>query len=267
VSVQIEVVEDPARACAAMMLGVAAGRGHIVLSGGSTPRNAYAAFVHAVGAVGVDVSGATMWFGDERCVPPDDERSNYFMVRESLLDPLDWDPTHPAPAVFRMKGELGPFEAADEYERELSGSGPDEFDLLLLGIGPDGHCASLFPDQPTLNERSRMVVGVEQAGLEPFVPRVSFTLSAIARGKQVVFLAAGEGKARAVAAAFGPGAVPDPHVPSSLVAPLAREVTVLLDPPAAAGLGEAAGASREGGAGVSREGGAGVSREGGAEPS
>jgi 6-phosphogluconolactonase len=240
VTFQIEVVEDPARACAAMMLGVAAGRGHIVLSGGSTPRAAYTAFVDAVRAVGIDVSGATMWFGDERCVPPDDERSNYRMVREALLDPLGEEA---APAVVRMKGELGPGPGAEDYERELAESGPERFDILLLGIGPDGHCASLFPDQPTLQERSRMVVGVEQAGLEPFVPRVSFTLSAIARGKHVVFLAAGESKADAVAAAFGPAAAPDPHVPSSLVVPVANEVTVLLDPAAAAGLEEGAGAS------------------------
>jgi 6-phosphogluconolactonase len=239
-TMQIEVVEDPARACAAMMLGVAAGRGHIVLSGGSTPRAAYEAFVHAVEAVGVDVSGATMWFGDERCVPPDDDRSNYLMVREALLDPLG---DHAAPAVVRMRGELDPFDAADEYERSLSESGPDEFDLLLLGIGPDGHCASLFPDQPTLNERSRLVVGVEEAGLEPYVPRISFTLAAIGRAKHVVFLASGESKAHAVAAAFGPGAAPDPHVPSSLVAPVARELTVLLDSAAAAGLEEGPGAT------------------------
>jgi 6-phosphogluconolactonase len=242
VSVQIEVVPDPARACAAMMLGVAAGHGHIVLSGGSTPRAAYKSFVDAVHAVGLDVSGATMWFGDERCVPPDDERSNYRMVRESLLEPLNSDPAHPAPTVVRMRGELGPFDAADDYERSLSTAGIEEFDLLLLGIGPDGHCASLFPDQPTLSERSRLVVGVEQAGLEPFVPRVSFTLSAIARGKHVVFLAAGDSKADAVASAFAPGAAPDPHIPSSMVAPVAREVTVLVDPAAAAGLEEGSGA-------------------------
>lgn len=239
-SVQIEVVEDPARACAAMMLGAAAGRGHIVLSGGSTPRKAYDAFVHAVDAVGVDVSGATMWFGDERCVPPDDERSNYRMVKESLLDPL---PERGQPQVYRMKGELGPHEGAEDYQRELQASGPEQFDILLLGIGPDGHCASLFPDQPTLSERSRTVIGVEEAGLEPFVPRVSFTLSAIARGRHVVFLAAGESKAEAVAAAFGPDAAPNPHVPSSLVAPLAEQVTVLLDPAAARQLGNDAGGS------------------------
>jgi 6-phosphogluconolactonase len=233
VSVHIEVVDDPARSCGAMLLGAAAGGGHIVLSGGSTPRAAYQAFVEAVQAVGIDVSNATMWFGDERCVEPDDERSNYRMAREALFDPLGPDG---APDVVRMKGELGPYEAADDYERALAESGPDQFDIVLLGIGPDGHCASLFPGQSTLGERSRMIVGVPEAGFEPFVPRVSFTLSAIARGKQVVFLAAGESKAGPIAAAFGPRAKPDPHVPSSLVAPLAREVTVLLDPAAAAGL-------------------------------
>jgi 6-phosphogluconolactonase len=243
VSVHIEVVDNPARSCGAMLLGAAAGWGHIVLSGGSTPRAAYGAFVEAVHAVGVDVSGATWWFGDERCVSPDDERSNYRMAREALFEPLG---DGAGSAVHRMKGELGPFDAANEYERELAESGPEQFDIVLLGIGPDGHCASLFPDQPTLSERTRMVVGVEQAGLEPFVPRVSFTLSAIARAKHVVFLAAGESKAEAVAAAFGPGAAPDPHVPSSLVTAVAGEMTVLLDPAAAAGLE----AGSDGGAGA-----------------
>ena len=231
---QIEVVDCPARTCAAMLVGAAAGGGHIVLSGGSTPREAYGALVDAVQVVGMDISRATLWFGDERCVPPDDERSNYRMVKESLLDPLGDEQA--LPTVHRIRGELGPHQAAEEYERELQESGPHAFDVVLLGIGPDGHCASLFPDQPTLHERSRMVIGVEQAGLEPYVPRVTFTLPAIAKGKQVVFLAAGESKAGPVAAAFGRGAAPDPHVPSSLVVPLANELTVLLDPAAAAQL-------------------------------
>jgi 6-phosphogluconolactonase len=80
------------------------------------------------------------------------------------------------------------------------------------------------------------VVGVEEAGLEPFVPRVTFTLPALERGRQLVFLAAGESKAEAVAAAFGDGAKPDPHVPSSLVPPLGKEVIVLLDSAAASRL-------------------------------
>ena len=106
----------------------------------------------------------------------------------------------------------------------------------MLGIGSDGHCASLFPDQPSLSERSRPVVGVEEAGLEPFVPRVSMTLPRLANARHVVFLATGESKAAPVAAAFGPGAKPDPHVPTSLLVPLAKEIKVLLDPAAAAGL-------------------------------
>jgi 6-phosphogluconolactonase len=230
VSVEIEVVDDPARACSAMMVGVAAGGGHIVLSGGSTPRAAYEFFVDAVRAVDIDLSQTTLWFGDERCVPPDDDRSNYKMVKESLLDPLS---DRPLPTVHRMKGELGPHEAADDYERELRAAGPPEFDLILLGVGPDGHTESLFPDQPALEERSRLVVGVEEAGFEPFVPRVTMTLAALALGRQLVFLAAGESKAGPVAAAFGEGAKPDPHIPSSLVPPLGKEVIVLLDPAAA----------------------------------
>jgi 6-phosphogluconolactonase len=166
-------------------------------------------------------------------VPPDDERSNYRLVKQTLLDPLN---DLPAPTVMRMHGELGPEKGADAYERQLQEVGEPEFDLLMLGLGPDGHCASLFPDQPSLAERSRLVVGVEEAGLDPFVSRVSLTLSGLAMAKQTVFLVTGESKADAVAAAFGPGAAPDPHVPTTMLVPLANELTVLLDAPAAARL-------------------------------
>jgi 6-phosphogluconolactonase len=232
-SVQIEVVEAPARACAAMLVTAAVGGGDLVLAGGSTPRAAYAEFATVVREVGLDLSRTTLWFGDERCVGPDDERSNYGMVRSALLDPLEGVTE---PPVRRIKGELGPHEAADDYERELRQAGPPRFELVLLGIGPDGHTASLFPDESTLEESERLVVGVEQAGLEPFVPRVSFTLPALASSEQVVFLISGESKADAVAAAFGPDAKPDPHYPSSMVPPLAKRTIVLLDPAAAARL-------------------------------
>lgn len=226
-AVEIEIVEDPARACAAMLVGIAAGGGDIVLTGGSTPRAAYGEFVEAVRTVGIDVSGCAMWFSDERCVPPEDERSNYGMVRDALLDPLE--SFGGLPTVHRMRGELGPQAAADEYERSLREAGSPRFDLVLLGIGPDGHLASMFPDQASLSERSRLVVGVDQAGLEPFVSRVTLTFPALVNARQIVFLATGESKAEAIAAAFGPDAKPDPHVPSSLLPPQAREVKVLLD--------------------------------------
>lgn len=232
-TLNIEIVENPARACGAMLVGAAVSAGHVVLAGGSTPRAAYQELAAAVRAVGLGFDGTTLWFGDERCVPPDDERSNFAMVKQTLLDPIA-DLTKPQ--VRRMKGELGSARGADDYERELRDAGEPLFELVLLGIGPDGHTASLFPDQVTLEERSRMVVGVEHAGLEPFVPRVSFTLPRLARSRHVVFLVSGESKADAVAAAFGPNAKPNPHVPSSLLVPLAKEITVLLDPPAAAKL-------------------------------
>lgn len=235
-SLEIEVVQDPVRACAALLVGASLGGGHLVLAGGSTPKAAYEELALAVRAVGLDFSRVTVWFGDERCVPPDDERSNYGMVKRALLDPLMGGGNGPEPVVRRMKGELGPLDGADEYQRELRDMDPRDFDLVLLGIGPDGHTASLFPDQPSLSEHSRMVVGVEQAGLEPFVPRITLTLPALASARRVVFLVAGEEKAGAVAAAFGSAAQPDPHVPSSLLAPLAKKLTVLLDPAAASRL-------------------------------
>jgi 6-phosphogluconolactonase len=234
VSLEIEVLDDPARGCAALMMGAALGDGHIVLTGGSTPRAAYEDFVAAVRMVGVDLSRTTFWIGDERCVDPGDDRSNFKMIKTSLLDPLGPDNQ---PTFHRMKGELGPEAGAEDYERTWRAAGSPQFDLLLLGIGPDGHCASLFPNQETLSERSRPVVGVAMSGLEPFVPRISLTLPRLTGARHVAFLASGESKADAVAAAFGPDARPSPAVPSSLVAAEADLVSVLLDRAAAVGLG------------------------------
>jgi 6-phosphogluconolactonase len=222
-SVRFEVNDDPAAACAELLVDIASKGGQIVLTGGSTPRVAYEQAARQPEVW----EQATLWFGDERCVPPTDQRSNYGMANEALLSRI-------APrGVHRIQGELGPVEAADTYEHDLRVAGPPEFDLMLLGLGPDGHLASLFPGQDTLSERSRQAVGVPEAGLEPFVPRVSMTLPRLASSKRVVFLVSGESKADAVAKAFGPDAQPDPAVPASLLPPLAGDVTVLLDPAAA----------------------------------
>jgi 6-phosphogluconolactonase len=210
------------------MVAAAEAGGHIVLTGGSTPRDAYQRAARSRDAW----RGATLWFGDERCVPPDDALSNYKLADEALFERLNGI----RPTVHRMRGELGPAAAADDYERQLLDAGPPRFDLLLLGLGPDAHIASLFPDQESLSERSRLVLGVEQAGHEPFVPRVTMTLKALTLARSILFLVAGESKAEAVAAAFGPEAKPDPHVPASLLPPLADEVTVLLDEAAASRL-------------------------------
>jgi 6-phosphogluconolactonase len=231
-TVSFEIVDDPARACAALMVGAAIGGGDIVLTGGSTPRAAYQHLVEAVQSVDIDLRDTTFWVGDERCVDPEDDRSNYKMIKESLLDPLG----DRAPRFVRMKGELGPEDGAEDYEELLKKAGPPKFDLLLLGIGPDGHCASLFPGQKSLSERRRLVVGVPEAGLEPFVPRISMTLPLLAGARHIVFLASGESKADAIAKAFGPDAEPDPSTPSSLLVPEAKVITVLIDDAAAAQL-------------------------------
>jgi 6-phosphogluconolactonase len=233
VSIEIEIVEDPARACSAIMLSTVMSGGHIVLTGGSTPRQAYEELAQAVRDLGLSLDNVVFWFGDERCVPADDDRSNYKMAKQALFDQLG---DIASLDVRRIPGELGPLDGAEVYEGEIRAARTPKFDLVLLGLGPDGHVASLFPGQSTLDERSRLVVGVPEAGLEPFVPRVSLTLPALAHTSQMVFLVEGESKADAVRAAFGPDAKPDPRLPASLVPPLVDKLLVLLDPAAAAQL-------------------------------
>lgn len=232
-SLEIEVLDDPARACSAMLLGACVGGGDLVVTGGSTPGQTYSHLASALCEMELDPSGATFWFSDERCVGPDDELSNFRLLNQSLLAGLS---DLPPPEVKRIEGELGPDDAAAAYERELNDAGEPRFELVLLGLGPDAHIASMFPGQASLGERSRLVLGVPEAGHQPYVPRVTLTLPALANAERVVFLVTGESKADAVAKAFGPGAKPDPAVPASLLVPLADEVTVLLDPAAAARL-------------------------------
>jgi 6-phosphogluconolactonase len=113
--------------------------------------------------------------------------------------------------------------------------GDPRWDLLLLGLGPDAHVASLFPGKPEVEERQRLVTGVELAGMEPQVPRISLTLPALSNARQIVFLVTGADKAKAVARAFGDPR--DPSSPAAHVRPNAGELLVLLDPPAAKELG------------------------------
>jgi 6-phosphogluconolactonase len=229
---ELRVVDDPARECADAILETARAGGDIVLTGGSTPKHAYELAAAEPAAFG----HATLWFGDERCVPPDDERSNYRMVKAALLDPLAAAGVDPE--CHRMAGEGGPEVAALNYARVLEEAAPPAFHLLLLGVGPDGHIASMFPGQDSLAERHRLVVGVPEAGLEPFVPRVTLTFPALARAERVLVLVTGEAKAEAVARAFGPDAAPTPEVPASLLAGVVAPgaLTVLLDAAAAARL-------------------------------
>jgi 6-phosphogluconolactonase len=209
------VSDDPAAAAADLL---AAARGHICITGGSTPRKAY----ERVAAERPDWSGVDMWFTDERCVPPDHEHSNFRMADEALLSRITGATVH------RMKGELGPEQGAAEYERELESAGRPEFDLILLGLGPDVHICSLFPGDAALGERERAAVGVETPGMAPLVPRITLTLPVVNASHQIVFLVTGEDKADAVARAFSGRR--DPMAPASLVE---GPVTVLVDEAAA----------------------------------
>jgi 6-phosphogluconolactonase len=220
---EVHVTDDPAAAAAERL---AAAEGHVTLTGGSTPRSAY----ERVAAQRPDWSGVQIWFTDERCVPPDQEHSNYGMTKAALLDRIEGAQVH------RMQGELGPHDGAAAYERELGEVFRDELpelDLILLGLGPDVHFCSLFPSDPALAERDRPVVGVETPGMAPLVPRISLTLPVVNAGRSVIFLVTGEDKADAVARAFtGP---PDPRAPASLVEP-AGSFELICDPAAAAKL-------------------------------
>jgi 6-phosphogluconolactonase len=166
-----------------------------------------------------DWSAVELWFADERCVAPEDERSNYRLVRERLLDRLEREPV-----VHRVRGELTAAEAADLYDGELDGV---TLDLALLGIGPDGHTASLFPNDPSLDELQRRTVAVSRADVD----RVTLTLPVLRGAAEVVFLAVGADKADAIRRAFVEP--PGPETPASLVRSAAGITYAFLDPAAA----------------------------------
>jgi 6-phosphogluconolactonase len=224
--VDIEVVAD-AREVALLVAGRLAQQardgGSVVLTGGSTPRVAY----ELAAELEPDWSRVEVWWGDERCVPPDDQASNYAMAKRALLDRLGQPPA----AIHRMQGELGRDEGAAEYRHELAGVGA--FDLVLLGLGPDGHIASLFPGFPTLDVTNRDVVGSE-AGHEPFIDRISLTLPRLCRTRELLFVVTGEGKADAVARALA--GEPSHEAPGSLARASEGTTRAVLDPAAAARL-------------------------------
>ncbi len=189
------------------------GRFTVVLAGGSTPKATYEILARDY-AGRIDWGKVHVFFGDERTVPPDDEDSNYRMASEALLDHV------PVGSVHRMQGELPPDEAAEAYEEELRDFfGPDElpeFDLILLGIGGDGHTASLFPETSALEVHDRWVVANPVLKLE--TTRITLTVPAINAAHAVYFLVAGEGKAEALAQILGGDADPRAY-PASLIQP------------------------------------------------
>jgi 6-phosphogluconolactonase len=184
----LETPEDVAESAAAdVASALAEGARSLVLAGGTTPKRCYELLTLA----DIQWGRVTILFGDERCVPPDHAESNYRMARAALLDRV-------APAsVHRMPAELGPDEAADVYSHVVASLAP--LDVVVLGVGEDGHTASLFPGYPEVNAKG-WAVGVRNAPKPP-PDRVSLTLPALQGARRVLVLATGAGKADAVARA------------------------------------------------------------------
>lgn len=204
-------------------------RGHctLTLAGGTTPQSVYERMRDASLAQDVAWERVVVYFGDERCVPPDDPQSNYGMAAAALLQHVPI----PEGSIHRMEGEYAdPDAAARDYERLL----PERLDVLLLGMGADGHTASLFPGSSALTEQQRRVLHVQAAAEPPC--RLTITPPVIRAAETVIVLVTGSSKAGAVARALE-GA----YAPDELPIQLALDATWLLD--RAAALSLTAGAS------------------------
>jgi len=191
------------------------GCAHLALSGGSTPERTY----ELLAAAEADWTAVEVWFADERCVGPEDPDSNYRMAADALLERT----AIPAARVHRMEGELGPGEGASRYGRALLEAvppaaedprGPPALDVVVLGIGPDGHIASLFPGSATLDApQDATCLGVWDSPKPP-PERITLTLPVLHAARSCLLIATGAGKADAVSAMLGE---PTRHVPASLL--------------------------------------------------
>jgi 6-phosphogluconolactonase len=237
-----QLAEDAAHFFAARAAEAIAARGvsRVALSGGSTPRALYQRL--ATMPTGANVPGAIDWtrvqlfFGDERHVPPDHAESNYRMVKEALLSQTPI----PEANVHRIRTEMSnAADAATNYEQAIRnafqirpGAWP-RFDLVLLGMGPDGHTASLFPETPVLQERSRIAAAVWVVSMQTW--RVSLTPPVLNHARAVLFLVSGAEKADTLHAVLEGPSEPD-QLPAQLIAPSDGLVHWFVDTAAAAKL-------------------------------
>lgn len=197
----VTVRDDPAEHVAAVLRDrIAAGAREIGLSGGTTPRRAYE-------LLGPHAGGARFWLVDERCVPSDHADSNARMVREAMGG---------AVRLVEARGELGPEDAAWLYGRELVEATGGALDVVVLGLGEDGHTASLFPGRPEAAARHAPVIGVRGAPKPP-PERISLTLPVIARARHTLLLATGAAKREPLARVLaGDGTLPPARLGAAL---------------------------------------------------
>jgi 6-phosphogluconolactonase len=201
---KIITVADPAAlaktAADRVLAGISANSGRIAicLTGGSSPKKLYQLLATETYRSKIPWDRVHWFIGDERFVPTTDSRNNMSMARAAFLDqcapaanihPIPTDTADPDEAARRYEHELQSFYGADEFS-----SARPLFDVVLMGVGPDGHTASLFPGYPEVEEAGRWVVGVPQAHVEPFVPRVTLTLPALASCREMLFEVAGAEK-------------------------------------------------------------------------
>ncbi len=215
------------------------GVAHLALAGGNTPRAAYRMLASLID----DWSAVQLWYGDERCVPPEDPESNHQLVAESLLAHI----AGTSPREHRIRGELGPQEAAQQYAEELrtgvsiEQDGLPTLDVSVLGIGEDGHTASLFPGHPEVEDTSGALCLPVHNSPKPPPERVTLSLPVLRAARCSLLLVTGAGKAQALAAALAGGGRegeregerdPNPRVPASLLA--SERLRVVADDAAAA---------------------------------
>ncbi len=216
----------------------ARGKARIAISGGNTPKHTFELLADPSAQYREQIpwEGLELYWVDERCVPPDHADSNYRMTREALLDKVPLS----AKQIFRIHGELDPEEAAAKYEFDirqsfrLEGAELPSFDLLLLGMGPDGHTASLFPHTQGLQEIMRIAIA-NHVPQQKDSWRITLTWPVIDRARDVFFLIEGADKVAALKQVFQGPYDPETY-PSQLIRPASHRLTLLLDSAAAAAL-------------------------------
>ncbi len=216
---------------------VSHGRFTIALSGGSTPKATYSLLGSEPYRSQIDWTQVEIFWSDERCVPPDDKESNYALAQQVLLSNIPI----PTNQIHRMPADTSDRDAASQaYEREMqrtfSTDSIPNFDLIQLGMGPEGHTASLFPHQESLHEQQRLVMPVNVP--KPPPPRLTFTPPLLNAAKHVLFLVAGGEKADALKAVLEGEYEPDEY-PAQIVRPVNGDGTWMLDTSAAGKLRKA----------------------------
>ena len=242
-----EVAKAAAQLFTTAVINAVSARGvaRVAISGGTTPKAMFGLLAAEPFASQVPWDKLDLFWVDERCVPPDNADSNYRMTKEALLSKVPL----PADRIHRMEGEFAPEVAAARYEStirnafRLEGAETPTFDLILLGMGDDGHTASLFPHTEGLNDLTHIVIANHVPQKDTW--RITLTSPVLNQGREVAFLIEGAAKAQVLHDVFLGPFQPDTY-PSQIIRPASSRLTLLLDSAAAAKLPEPANSEKTG---------------------